>query len=203
MPSEVKTGSQRWFLDIRTAPKTPKSLNNYKKRSIRLKKCPSTPVFQQPARVPRPRQFMPKNLRSIVRRLQKSDIDGRTDIICLLLDFNVFERQFIDRNISDTLLHSKESSGAVKDFTFIRGKHDFGFTYLCCDFEKYPEVIIGFPESCIKKMNDTSVFNWTGFAKDIGARKPYTIVFYSPINTPDNKKTRWHQEVLPQAKSPI
>ena len=49
MPSEVKTGSQRWFLDIRTAPKTPKSLNNYKKRSIRLKKCPSTPVFQQPA----------------------------------------------------------------------------------------------------------------------------------------------------------
>ena len=51
MPSEVKTGSQRWFLDIRTAPKTPKSLNNYKKRSIRLKKCPSTPVFQQPASI--------------------------------------------------------------------------------------------------------------------------------------------------------
>jgi len=133
------------------------------------------------ARVPRPGQFIPRHLRSILLYLERIHSPGYTDIACFLLDINYLFRKDIEENIVSTLHRSKESGGALKDYTVIDKTNKWGFTYFCGDGTQKPnlERMMFLPEYCLRKMNETGILSWVGLVRDISSRKPIVSMFFS------------------------
>lgn len=129
-------------------------------------------------RVPKPGQYIPRHLKSIMRTLERTELPGYTDIVCMLLDMNYGYRKWVNENISAILHRSKESKGDLKDFTIIAKDYGFGFTYFCGDGSKVPDLAHWLPEYCIHKMNESSIYRWVGFARDTSVRKPFVSVFF-------------------------
>jgi hypothetical protein len=141
-------------------------------------------------RVPRPGQFIPRHLKSILLALERIQSPGYTDVCCSLLDISYQFRKAIEESIVSTLRRSKDSGGVLKDFTIIDTSDKWGFTYFCGDGRLKPnlERMMLLPEYCVHKMNETSISSWVGLARDTSSRKPFMSMFFSEgENNSDSK----------------
>jgi hypothetical protein len=130
------------------------------------------------SKVPKPTQYIPKHLKSIIRGLERVGFKGYTNVICLLLDMSYEYRDLVDASITASLHRSRESNGKLKDFTIMVKEYGFGFTYLCADCSQVPELVSWLPEFCLHKMNEAGVHKWVGIGRDISLNKPFVSVFF-------------------------
>ncbi len=149
----------------------------YYKRGLRL-------------RVPRPGQFIPRHLKSILLALERIHNPGYTDVCCSLLDISYPFRKAIEESIVSTLRRSKDSGGALKDFTIIDTSNQWGFTYFCGDGTQKPnlERMMFLPEYCVHKMDEAGILSWVGLARDTSSREPFMSMFFSEGENNSNSK---------------
>lgn len=139
------------------------------------------------SRVPRPSQFMPRHLKSILLALERIHNPGYTDVCCFLLDISYSFRKAIEENIVSTLRRSQDSGGAPEDFTIIDTSNRWGFVYCCGDGRQEPNVerMMLLPKYCMHKIDETGILSCIGIARDITSRKPFARIFFSEAeNTP-------------------
>jgi hypothetical protein len=140
-------------------------------------------------KVPRPGQFIPKHLRSILRALEKAHTPGYTEISCSLLDISYAFRGAIEENIISALYRSNDSGGMLKDCTVVDTHNQWGFTYFCGDGTQTSNLqrMLLLPEFCMHKMNEIGIYTWVGILCDTSIRKPFVGVFYSSDKTLDSQ----------------
>ena len=133
------------------------------------------------SRVPRPGQFIPRHLKSILLALERIHNPGYTDVCCFLLDISYSFRKAIEENIVSALRRSQNTGGAPADFTIIDTSKRWGLVYCCGDGRQEPNVerIMLLPEYCMHKIDETEILSCLGIARDITSRKPFARVFFS------------------------
>jgi len=135
-------------------------------------------------RVPRPAQFIPKRMKSILRKLERDHAPGHSDIACLLLDFDFVFRKLLDENMLLALQRSKDASGDMKDFSAVSPDGTCGVTYFCGDCSlasNTPRAAI-LPDFCLEKLNQTRSRSWLGILRDTSRREPYLALVFGQAN---------------------
>lgn len=130
-------------------------------------------------RVPRPGQYIPRNFKSILLRLERNRHKGYTDISCAMLDIPYSFRKAIGEHIASTLGRCSENRGELKDFSIFNAKDQWGFTYFCGD-GRLPgnvERFMALPEYCMDKMEQTGIHSWIGIVRDTSLRRPFVGIF--------------------------
>jgi hypothetical protein len=132
-------------------------------------------------RVPKPRQYLPKNVRKIVFALERLQPPGYTNITCALLDIILPIREKFEECIVSTLTRSKENSGAVKDFSVIDKDGEWGFTYFCGDGSQKENVekLVYLNDFCLMKIEQTGILSWIGLVNDTSRKSPIDGIFFS------------------------
>ncbi len=144
-------------------------------------------------RVPKPRQYLPINVRNIILTLERLHPPGYTDVVCALLDIILPTREKIEEFITSALTRSKENGGAVKDFTIIDKDNKWGLTYFCGNGaqKENAERLMCLPEFCMMKIEQTGILSWIGLANDTSLKSPIASIFFNDAsieNRPEETK---------------